>query len=54
MAEQVLPRSKGGWGERETCGIGGRNGQTMYAHVHKLIKKDKTSSCYLYIEYIKS
>jgi hypothetical protein len=34
-AEQVLPGSKGGWGEREGAGDGGEMTQTMYTHVNK-------------------
>jgi hypothetical protein len=34
-AEQILPGSKGGWGEREGQGQGRKMVQTMYAHMNK-------------------
>jgi hypothetical protein len=34
-AEQVLPGSKGGGGERRGWEVGGKMAQTMYAHMNK-------------------
>jgi hypothetical protein len=41
-AEQVLPGSEGGGGERERVGVRGRN-DPMYAHMNKQIKQKKRS-----------
>jgi hypothetical protein len=42
-AEQVLPGSKSGGGNREKVGAGGRNGHTMYVHtnIYKYMNKEK-------------
>jgi hypothetical protein len=34
-AEQILPGSEGGGGNREGRGVGGEMAQTMYTHVNK-------------------